>query len=98
MDYQRCASCLGIVEEGLQRREFVLAPDQHHLVGRAEPPDARRERTRSQCVLSRFTDTARESPPRTVTGGGDGVMAGGLCMHGDQAVCQAQISHVSGRW
>ena len=95
MDYERCASCLGIVEERFLRREFVLAPDQHHPVGRAEPPDARRERTQSQCVLSRFTDTARESPPRTVTGGGDGVMAGSLCMHRDQVVCQAQILSTS---
>jgi hypothetical protein len=40
MDYQRCASCPDIVEEGLQRREFVLPPDQHHLVSRARPLDA----------------------------------------------------------
>jgi hypothetical protein len=46
---------------------------------------------RSQCVVSRFTDTARKPPPRTVTRGGDGVSVGGLAMHGDQLVCQTQF-------
>src|SRR5260370_124754 len=32
MDYQRCASCADIVEEGLQRREVGLSSDPHHLV------------------------------------------------------------------
>jgi hypothetical protein len=34
MDYPRRASCPDIVEEGLRRREFVLRPDQHHVLSR----------------------------------------------------------------